>query len=265
MTKVIYPQEQMFASGGIGRWLSVVLLGLLLLGNPVAARDLSPVSVEPVAEGRSPWGESGQRPAAERKPAASNTQAADTQTTTVEDQPRNNDWPNLYADAPPAPVHRAADEPSLKEVLAAIESLERAPRSRGPLLEKELWIPIVAILMIFGGPILLVIVLTTQSHKARESRERQRADTINRMLDAGKDIPVELLRHDAAKGPDHNLRKGLENIGMGVGLLLFLTFFLGIGIGSVGFIQIGWGLSQLAVWKWVDSKTPPTRIDQDQA
>jgi|GEM_PF-6008517 hypothetical protein len=246
MTSVNNSQGQGFVGSRITQWLGAMALGLLL-ASPLQAKDLSPVSVEPVAERQSPWGETSSR----------------NHDSWQEQQETGKGLSNLYADSAPQRVQLDDDEPSLKEVMEAIQSLQRAPSSRGPLLGgKELWVPIVAILTVFGGPILLVIVLTRQSHKARQQRDRQRAETINRLLEAGKDIPVELLREDGALGPDRNLRKGLSNLGIGVGLLLFLTLFLGIGIGSVGFIVIGLGLSQLAVWKWVDSKPAPLPFDQ---
>jgi hypothetical protein len=48
---------------------------------------------------------------------------------------------------------------------------------------------------------------------------------------------------------DGNLYKGMRNIGLGLGWLIFLTILCGIQIGAIGFIFIGLGVSQMVVWK----------------
>ncbi|HSX83854.1 MAG TPA: DUF6249 domain-containing protein, partial [Cellvibrio sp.] len=127
----------------------------------------------------------------------------------------------------------------------------------GDNLSTALLIPLFAIVFTFGGPIILIIALMMMHYRARARRERQQSENIAQLLAAGKDVPLELLRGDEASSAvaEDNLRKGVKNIGIGTGLLIFLTLFLGIGIGSVGFIMIGLGISQLVVWKLADNKT----------
>lgn len=74
---------------------------------------------------------------------------------------------------------------------------------------------------------------------------------IDKLLAAGRDIPVELLRGDDPRQSDEggNRNKGVRNLLLGIGGLIFLTIFLGIKIGSIGFIWIALGLSQLIIWK----------------
>lgn len=117
-------------------------------------------------------------------------------------------------------------------------------------------IPILAISLIFGGPVVLVIVLAILHYRAKARRERMQSDNIARLIEAGRDIPAELLRGDEPVGVNgqDNLRKGVKNIGVGTGLLIFLTLLIDIGIGAVGFIFIGLGVSQLVVWKLADRK-----------
>jgi hypothetical protein len=121
---------------------------------------------------------------------------------------------------------------------------------------EDLLIPVLALLLIFGGPVLMVIVIAVLRYRARGRRERAQSENIARLLDAGRDVPLELLQGAdvSVKKAEDNLRKGLTNVGVGVGLTIFLIIFLGLGIGSVGFIVIGLGVSQLLVWKLVDSK-----------
>ncbi len=211
-------------------WLLCLLLGF---GLSAEARNLEPVAVEPVQDGQSPWGTP--------PPSGANREA-----------------PAALPAPPPAPPHHAAPnpgEPSLGEILAAVESIKRQPVSQP--FEYGLLIPIIAVLLIFGAPFLCIILLAGMHYRARARRESQRIEAISRLLDAGRDIPVELLSEGTALEPRRNLRKGLTNLGVGTGLLIFLTVFLGAGIGAVGYIVIGLGLAQLAVWRWVDSQQAP--------
>lgn len=120
-------------------------------------------------------------------------------------------------------------------------------------------IPILAVLLIFGGPIALVIVLAVLRYRTRARRERNHNENIARLLEAGRDVPLELLL--GADAPvekvQNNLRKGIENVCVGTALLIFLTLMVGVEIGAVGLIVIAYGVSQLAVWKLIDSKAAP--------
>lgn len=119
-----------------------------------------------------------------------------------------------------------------------------------------LLIPVLAILFIFGGPIFVLLVLIILYYRAKTRRERLQSENIARLLEAGREVPVELLRGDEQEGVRGNqsLRKGMTNLGLGIGLLLCLTLLDSFSTGSIGFIFIGLGLAQLAVWKLVDEK-----------
>lgn len=128
--------------------------------------------------------------------------------------------------------------------------------SSGHNVGRALLIPLFAIFFIFGGPVILVIILVVLHYRAKARRERLQSENIAQLLAAGKDVPLDLLRGEETSRAvaEDNLRRGVKNVGIGTGLLLFLTLFLGIGIGSVGFIIIGLGISQLVIWKLADSK-----------
>jgi hypothetical protein len=137
----------------------------------------------------------------------------------------------------------------------------------------EILTPIVAIIMTIGGSLLLVVFLVRAYYRDKERRAQNINNTIDKLLAAGRDIPVELLRGIEPNGDDdnfgyqsnnqlmvrdeNNLRQGIQQIGLGLGLLIFLTIMMGIKIGAVGFILIGLGISRLVVWKL--SGTEPTR------
>ena len=113
-----------------------------------------------------------------------------------------------------------------------------------------LLIPILAILFIFGGPILLLIMLLVFFFGSKRRRQRDINMNIDKLLANGRDIPIELLRGDEPKTADDsgNQAKGIRNICLGAGWLIFLTIAFDIEIGAIGFIWIGLGVSQVLIW-----------------
>lgn len=113
-----------------------------------------------------------------------------------------------------------------------------------------LLIPLFFIVFIFGGPIIVLILILVFFFGAKRRRQQDINMNIDKLLAAGHDIPVELLRGDEPKGADDtgNQAKGIRNICLGAGWLIFLTIAFGIEIGAIGFIWIGLGLSQLLIW-----------------
>ncbi|MDF3013332.1 MAG: hypothetical protein K0Q78_1536 [Cellvibrio sp.] len=113
-----------------------------------------------------------------------------------------------------------------------------------------LLIPIFAVLFIFGGPVILLILILVFFFGAKRRRQQDINMNIDKLLAAGRDIPVELLRGDEPRSADDtgNLAKGIRNICLGAGWLVFLTIAWDIEVGAVGFIWIGLGLSQVLIW-----------------
>jgi hypothetical protein len=145
-------------------------------------------------------------------------------------------------------------------------------------LGPETLIPIVAMLLLFGGPVILVIVLAFLHYRAKARRQTNINLNIDKLLAAGRDIPVELLMGEEATsikrnvqgetvavystGDDENMRKGVRNIGLGTGWLIFLTIMFGIKIGSFGFIFIGLGISQVVIWKLSATKSSAVQVQE---
>lgn len=125
----------------------------------------------------------------------------------------------------------------------------------GDDLSLALLVPILAILMIFGGPLILIIVLAAFHYRAKTARQAAIDRNIDKLLAAGRDIPIELLRGGEIllDAGHENLHRGLRNIGIGVGLLIFLTLLCGIEIGAIGFIFIGLGASRVLIW-WINGR-----------
>jgi hypothetical protein len=127
-------------------------------------------------------------------------------------------------------------------------------------------IPVVAMSLLFGGPILLLMVLAFLHYRAKARRQQNINMNIDKLLAEGRDIPLEMLLGEeaavmkpamparpgivlAAPRDDATMQKGVRNIGLGTGWLIFLTIMFDIEIGSFGFIFIGLGISQLVIWK----------------
>lgn len=113
----------------------------------------------------------------------------------------------------------------------------------------ELLIPLVAILLIFGGLPAVLIVLAVMHYRSARIKAQIQADTIAKALESGRELPLELLAQDAEPAPRTQLKRGVKNVGLGVGLLLALSLMMGISIGAIGFIFIGIGTAQLVLWK----------------
>jgi hypothetical protein len=160
----------------------------------------------------------------------------------------------------------------MDEVLKAIDELRDSIHQETPFdfggvtHDPNVIIPVVAMLLLFGGPILLLIVLAVLHYRAKARRQQNINMNIDKLLAEGRDIPLEMLLGEEVavmkprvpvrqgvvlSGPrdDNTLQKGLRNIGLGTGWLLFLTIMFNIKIGSFGFIFIGLGISQLIIWK----------------
>jgi hypothetical protein len=111
-------------------------------------------------------------------------------------------------------------------------------------------VPITAIIFIFGGPIFLLCFWLLQRYRAKARRQQDINTNIEKLLAAGRDIPIELLRGDEPKSdePVGSRDKGIRNIFLGTGWLVFLTIMVGFDIGSAGFIWIALGASQVLIW-----------------
>lgn len=125
------------------------------------------------------------------------------------------------------------------------------------LLSEDILIPIVGIIFGIGGPILLIIVLVAMHYRAKARREKNINANIERLLAAGRDIPIELLRGDEPFLADESvmvrndvsLHKGIKNVCLGIGLFACLSIMFGIQFGAIGFIVMSVGASQLWIWK----------------
>lgn len=103
-----------------------------------------------------------------------------------------------------------------------------------------------AILLIFGGPIIIVAIALYSSYKKR----RLTHQTINAYIEQGKDIPAEVLQglqHHG--GQKSNLHKGLVMVGIGFGVAVCFALMGSTGAAALGLIPLFIGIALLLVWK----------------
>lgn len=149
---------------------------------------------------------------------------------------------------------RSSDQGDIAELRAALEDLrdmKDAPQVHREVRVQEdspleQVVPIVALLVIFGGPVLIVAIVSRNNRRKREMVHQ----TIDRITSQGKDVPVELLDAlDKGSNGKSALARGTVNVALGIGLGGFFFANAGIGAASIGLIPLSIGLAQLLVWK----------------
>jgi len=111
-----------------------------------------------------------------------------------------------------------------------------------------------AIVLIFGTPIMLVAAFLYAGHRKR----RLASNMAGQFLANGQPVPPEVWRGLAGDPtPRSNLHKGMIMLGLGLGI--FLCFWL---IGSpeaayLGLIPLFIGIAQLLIWKLEEQKQKP--------
>ncbi len=108
------------------------------------------------------------------------------------------------------------------------------------------WIPILAISLSLGGPIIIVGLVLYASYRKR----KQRLEMIDRFIDNNREIPQEILDNlDGVGEVKNNLRSGLTLMGVGLGVILGLGILAGWEVGALGLIPFFIGLARLLIWK----------------
>jgi Domain of unknown function (DUF6249) len=116
-------------------------------------------------------------------------------------------------------------------------------------------IPIISVLVIFGGGFFLIVTLMRMRYKNKVDRRLQRQEQIQKFIDAGRDVPNELLRDvDSLMEEEANLAKGVKDTLVGLAIVVFLTVLIGFEIGAAGLIIVAVGLSRIIIWKISQSK-----------
>lgn len=112
-------------------------------------------------------------------------------------------------------------------------------------------IPIIAILAVFGTPILIVWLVTRNSYRKKQLL----MDNINRMVAEGRDIPPELLDSMEGESPRNMKDRGFTLIAVGLAIFIWLSISSGVEVGSLGLIPLFIGVARFVNWK-LDNKQP---------
>lgn len=116
---------------------------------------------------------------------------------------------------------------------------------------EDVLIPIVAILAVFGTPILIVWLVTRNSYRKKQLL----MDNINRLVAEGRDIPPELLDAMEGESPSQMKDRGFTLIAVGLALFVWLTIMAGVDVGSLGLIPLFIGLARFINWKLDNQST----------
>lgn len=142
---------------------------------------------------------------------------------------------------------RAEISKELSDAKSALKDLEEITISvDGEDTVMGMIIGLVAVILIFGGPIIIVAIALHSSVKKRHMTH----ETINNYVQAGKDIPAEVLQGlQKQEDPKSNLHKGLVMIAIGLGIIGFFIIIDSYKAVGLGLIPLFIGLAQLLVWK----------------
>ncbi|WKT61994.1 DUF6249 domain-containing protein [Microbulbifer thermotolerans] len=108
---------------------------------------------------------------------------------------------------------------------------------------------VVAILAVFGAPIMIVWLVTRNSYRKKQLL----MDNINRMVAEGRDIPPELLDAMEGESPRNMKDRGFTLIAVGLAIFIWLTVAAGPEVGSLGLIPLFIGIARFINWK-LDNK-----------
>ena len=152
----------------------------------------------------------------------------------------------------PEDVRRDIDAKDMKELRDALYEIRDLKRERivhhvdGGGVGAEVLPGVLAILLLFGGPVVIVAVV---SYNRRRSRQMVH-ETIDRIIAQGKDVPVELLdKLDRGSNGKSMLSRGATNVAIGLGIAGCLWGLGGEEAASLGLIWICLGMGQLLIWR----------------
>lgn len=138
-----------------------------------------------------------------------------------------------------------------EEIIEALEKIEdgveidiEADFGAGKVL-----VAVIAILSTFGLPFIIIALILYYRHRKR----RQRDILIGKFIDAGKEVPIEILAPSGASDSlSGNLERGIMLMGIGTGLFLFLGMLIDWGVASVALIPLFVGVARVAIWRLGD-------------
>ncbi|MDB5987013.1 MAG: hypothetical protein JWR16_2066 [Nevskia sp.] len=124
--------------------------------------------------------------------------------------------------------------------LEGLDKLSDAAQSTAAFAYIGELIGLVAVILIFGMPI--IIVLAVLRHRAR--RQQATNEMVMKLADKGQPIPPELFLEPSAK-PRSDLRRGIKLITVGLAMMGFFLFQGDHDAMGIGFIPLAIGIGYL--------------------
>ncbi|MGH1372241.1 MAG: DUF6249 domain-containing protein [Cellvibrionaceae bacterium] len=110
----------------------------------------------------------------------------------------------------------------------------------------EVFIGILAVTLIFGGPIMVVGIVLYSRYRRRKLLH----ESMNKLIENGREIPDNLFNEiEGTTDHDQSLRKGMTSTGLGIALAISLSLIADPKVGSLGLIPLMIGLAHLFIWK----------------
>jgi len=154
---------------------------------------------------------------------------ATSQTDTDSIRPSVTDTRIEYTDTPANPDHTKSKGADSDEFFSHIR------------FKPEMAIPIIAIICVFGLPVLIVFIAFYFKYKNKKAKYK----LAEQALAAGQPIPQEFFRE---KMEDRTLQKGITNIFTGIGLFIFLWAITEeFSIGCIGLLVMFMGFGQVMI------------------
>lgn len=110
----------------------------------------------------------------------------------------------------------------------------------GDNIKKSISLGFLALLLVFGTPVIIVALALYFRYKNRRNRYR----VIEKALESGQPIPDEFVKQNMATDTES---KGIKNICLGLGLFIFLWALTNFAIGCIGIIIMCNGVGQYIV------------------
>ena len=158
-------------------------------------------------------------------------------------------------------VRKIAGDKVADEVIVELDGLSEAEKAelaeslkKGIKFDTEQlpgWlggVAILAVALIFGSPILILI--TVFFFMAR--KRKQKMNVIQVYLDAGKDVPTELLR--TFDNSVDSFRSGIMFAGAGLGIMAAFYSANNDSVGALGLIPLFIGVAKLIYWFFEERK-----------
>ena len=113
------------------------------------------------------------------------------------------------------------------------------------LIKNSVLVPIVAIVFVFGLPVLLIFIIFAFRYKNRKAKYH----LAEQALAAGQPLPESFFR-ELEPTYSNTRSKGIRNISVGIGLFIFLWAITeSFAIGCIGLLIMFTGIGQVVIYK----------------